>query len=118
MAHDLAPPLVLIPRRERRQMNGFLRFLQQTTAPEVIMNPAEAKKISIEDGDSVLVRSETGEMRALARLDAGMSLGALSIPHAWRDHSVNNLLSCENDIDGLTGMPLLSGVAVTVSKAG
>jgi len=115
VAHE-HEPLVLIPRRERRQINGFLRFLQQGDAPEVIMHPLEAKKADVEDGDSVVVRTASGEMQGLARVDVGMRLGALSVPHAWRDHSVNNLLSCEENVDGLTGMPLLSGVSVTVSK--
>ncbi|MEO8697825.1 MAG: molybdopterin dinucleotide binding domain-containing protein, partial [Acidimicrobiales bacterium] len=111
-------PLVLIPRRERRQINGFLRFMQPGAAPEVILHPFEAKKAEIEDGDPVTIRTVSGQMRGLARLDVGMRLGAVSVPHAWRNHSVNDLLSCDNDIDGLTGMPLLSGVAVTISKAG
>ncbi|GAA1844400.1 molybdopterin-dependent oxidoreductase [Pseudonocardia ailaonensis] len=110
-------PLVLIPRRERRQLNGFLRFLQETPMPEVIMHPADADRASVGDGDVVTIGTDIGEMQGLARIDADMSIGVLSIPHGWRaPSSVNDLLSGEHDIDSLTGMPTLSGVAVTLRR--
>jgi predicted molibdopterin-dependent oxidoreductase YjgC len=80
------------------------------------MHPFDAGLRSIDDGDAVSLRTEGGEMPATARLDSDLRIGAVSVPHGWRAPSVNNLLSGEHNVDRLTGMPLMSGVPVTVFK--
>jgi anaerobic selenocysteine-containing dehydrogenase len=98
-------------------MNGYLRFLQESPAPEAIIHPVDAKKLSLEGGDAVRICTDHGEMQAVVQLDKDMSLGAISVPHGWPGpSSVNNLLSCDLNVDPLTGMPLLSGVPVTIAK--
>jgi anaerobic selenocysteine-containing dehydrogenase len=116
LRHDEAP-LVLTPRRERKQMNAYLRFLQQRDdAPDCLVHPVDAARAVVGDGDRVLIGTESGAMEAIARVDATMRPGVVSVPHAWRTQSVNNLLSCRHDVDPLTGMPLMSGVPVTITR--
>jgi hypothetical protein len=43
--------------------------------------------------------------------------GVVSIPHAWSDPDVNALTSDLEDVELLTGMPRLSGIAVTVEPS-
>jgi anaerobic selenocysteine-containing dehydrogenase len=109
--------LLLIPRRERRQMNGYLRFLQLGTRPEVIISATDAEAASIGDGDRVTVRSDHGEMDAVAKVDSTMLVGAVSVPHGWVAPSVNSLMSGDDHVDEHTGMPLMSGLPVTVTNA-
>jgi anaerobic selenocysteine-containing dehydrogenase len=98
-------------------MNGYLRFLQLGIRPEVIMSATDAEGASIGDGDRVTVRSDHGEMDAVAKVDSTMMAGAVSVPHGWTAPSVNSLISGDDHVDALTGMPLMSGLPVTVTHA-
>ncbi len=44
--------------------------------------------------------------------------GVVSLPHGWAAPGVNHLTSMTDDVEPLTGMPRLSGIAVEVTGAG
>lgn len=114
-AEHLAPrpegALLLIPRRQRRHVNAQFLFLGDR--PEVILNPADAAAAGVEDGQPVLVRSARGEIRCVAKVDAKVRSGVVSVPHGHEDANVNYLTDAR-EVDAVTGMARYSGVAVTV----
>jgi anaerobic selenocysteine-containing dehydrogenase len=83
--------------------------------PEVLLHPDDAVACGVADGDEVEVRSATGVLRMPVRVTDATRPGAASIPHGWADTNVNLLISC-TDIDSLTGMPLMSGTPVEITK--
>ncbi|MBV9950922.1 MAG: molybdopterin-dependent oxidoreductase [Acidimicrobiia bacterium] len=114
---ELEPPapLVLIPRRQARKLNAALDFLGE--APEVILHPDDARDAGVVDGQPVVIRTGRGELTGIARVDAAIRRGAVSVPHGHHDANVN-LLTDKDVIDPVTGMVRYSGVPVTVEPAG
>ena len=105
------PPLQLAPRRQSRRLNS-LEFRAGDQA-EAIMHPADAAPVGIVDGDLVEVSSRVGRLRLKAKVTDSIARGTVSIPHGWGEANVNVLVDSQ-DIDPLTGMPVLSGTAVEI----
>jgi anaerobic selenocysteine-containing dehydrogenase len=109
------PPLVLVPRRLPKRFNG--RALGTEGGPEVLVHPDDARAAGITDGDRVEITSATGSLVLPARISNALRPGAVSINHGWTDANVNVLVS-SRDLDPLTGMPRMSGTAVSLRAAG
>ena len=108
------PPLVLVPRRQRKKLNGQLDFLGEPA--EILINPADGADAGIVSGRPVTVRSANGEITGVAKVDDSIRRGAVSIPHGHHDANVNRLTS-KDDIDVVTGMVRYSGIAVSLYPA-
>ena len=63
---------------------------------------------------SAIVRSEHGELTGVAKVDATVRRGAVSVPHGHAGANVNLLTS---NIDVVTGMTRYSGVPVSLHRA-
>ena len=61
-------PLVMVPRRQRRKLNGQLDFLGEP--PEIFINPDDGAAAGVVHGRRVTVRSANGELTGLAKIDA------------------------------------------------
>jgi anaerobic selenocysteine-containing dehydrogenase len=109
-----AGSLRLIPRRQKRHVNSQLTYLGDE--PEVLLHPDDAAAAGLTDGAAVIVRSQAGELTAMARVDPGMRRGAVSVPHGHSDANVNRLTS-HLQADPLTGMARYSGLSVSVHPA-
>lgn len=107
-------PLVLVPRRQLSRLNSQLEFLGE--APEIVVHPDDAAAAGLSDNAEILVRSEHGELTGVARVDASIRRGAVSVPHGHAGANVN-LLTSKDDIDPLTGMTRYSGIPVTLHPA-
>jgi len=107
-------PLVLVPRRQRRKLNGQLDFLGE--APEVLIHPEDGAAAGVADGQKVTVRSANGELTGIAKVDDSIRRGAVSIPHGHHAANVNRLTN-KDDIDVVTGMVRYSGVPVSLHPA-
>jgi anaerobic selenocysteine-containing dehydrogenase len=105
------PPLVLIPRRQARKLNGAMDFLGES--PDVILHPTDAAAAGVVDGQPVVVRTERGRLVGTARVDPAIRPGAVSIPHGHHGANVN-VLTDGDVIDPVTGMVRYSGVPVTL----
>ncbi|WP_051065845.1 molybdopterin oxidoreductase family protein [Micromonospora lupini] len=87
-------------------------------APEafVELHPDLAARLGIDDGDPVRVTSRRGELRAPARLSAGIRPDTVFAPFHWpgagRANSVTN-----DAVDPISGMPEFKICAVRVEKA-
>ncbi|HEY5700384.1 MAG TPA: molybdopterin-dependent oxidoreductase [Acidimicrobiales bacterium] len=108
------PPLVLIPRRQAKKLNAGLDFLGE--APEVVLHPDDADEAGVVDGEPVVVHNDRGAMTGVAKVDASIRRGAVSVPHGHHGANVN-LLTDKDDIDTITGMVRYAGVPVTVTPA-
>src|SRR3954453_8714463 len=107
-------PLVLIPRRQMRRLNAQLEFLGE--AAEIVVHPDDAAAAGVSDDQRLVVRSEHGELTGVARVDASVRRGAVSVPHGHAGANVN-LLTSKDDIDLVTGMTRYSGVPVSLHPA-
>ena len=106
--------LVLVPRRQLSRLNSQLDFLGE--APEIIVHPDDAAAAGVSDNAPLAVRSEHGELTGVAKIDASVRRGAVSVPHGHAGANVN-VLTSKDDIDPLTGMTRYSGVPVTLHPA-
>ena len=62
------------------------------------------------------MRSEHGELTGVAKMDATVRRGAVSMPHGHAGANVN-LLTSKDDVDVVTGMTRYSGVPVSLHPA-
>jgi anaerobic selenocysteine-containing dehydrogenase len=107
-------PLVMVPRRQRRKLNGQLDFLGE--AAEILIHPDDGAAAGIIDGQQVTVRSSNGELTGIAKVVDSIRRGAVSIPHGHHDANVNRLTN-KDDIDVVTGMVRYSGIPVSLHPA-
>jgi anaerobic selenocysteine-containing dehydrogenase len=107
-------PLVLVPRRQARKLNGALDFLGEDAA--VLLHPDDARAAGVSDGEAVVVRTERGRLTGTAKVDPVIRRGAVSVPHGHHGTNVNRLTD-KDVIDPVTGMVRYSCVPVTVEPA-
>ncbi|HKP43148.1 molybdopterin-containing oxidoreductase family protein [Mycobacterium sp.] len=107
-------PLVLVPRRQMRRLNSQLEFLDEVA--EILVHPDDAAAAGVTNAQSLIVRSDHGELTGVAKVDASIRRGAVSVPHGHEGANVN-LLTSKDDIDLATGMTRYSGVPVSLHPA-
>ena len=112
VAIDGPPPLVLIPRRQPKRLNGTT--MRDGDRADVLVHPDDAATAGVADGDVVEITSAAGSLRLTARVTHAIRPGAVSIAHGWADVNVNALIDSET-VDPLTGMPVMSGTPVTIN---
>ncbi|NUU21433.1 MAG: molybdopterin oxidoreductase, partial [Streptomycetaceae bacterium] len=106
--------LVMVPRRQKRQLNSQFGYLGEP--PIVLVHPDDAASAGVCDAQPLIVRSASGQVTGVAKIDASMRRGAVSVPHGHQDANVNRLTD-KDDIDLITGMAHYSGVPVTIHPA-
>lgn len=104
--------LRLTPRRQRRHLNAQLLFLGSPF--DVLLNPDDAATANIRDGDHVVVCSGAREIIGIARVDAGVRAGVVSVPHGHAKANVN-LLTSIRQVNPLTGMARYSQEVAAVA---
>jgi len=105
---------VLVPRRQPRHLNS--QFDQLGEVAEVVVHPDDATAAGVTSGETVVVRSDRGELVGVARVDRSIRRGAVSVPHGHQRANVNRLTD-KDDIDPVTGMAHYSGVPVSLHPA-
>ena len=110
--------LVLVPRRRVRSMNSA-RYVApedvERDGPEIRVHPDDAGALAIGDGARVMLSSPNGTLEGTARLDPHVRPGVVSCTHGVSDVNVARLTSATADVDLETGMPLTSGIPVTLA---
>ncbi|MFF5083563.1 molybdopterin-dependent oxidoreductase [Actinoplanes sp. NPDC000266] len=128
--------LVLIGRRHLRSNNSWMHnvpaLVKGRDRCTLQVNPADATRLAIKEGDEAQVTSRAGLLRATVEVTDRVMPGVVSLPHGWghgvpgtrmrvaADHpGVNsNLLTDELTIDPLSGNSVLNGIPVQVSASG
>ena len=82
-------PLVLVPRPQLRRLNAQLEFLGE--AAEIIVHPNDAAGAGVSDDQRLIVSSAHHELTGVARVDASVRRGAVSVPHGHAGANVNLL---------------------------
>ena len=129
-----APALRLIGRRDLRSNNSWMhnsqRLVKGPRRCTLLMHPADATRLGINDGTRVRVRSRAGAIAVDAELSEEIMPGVVSLPHGWGHDrpgthqsvasahpgaSINDLTD-ELVVDAVSGNAAFSGVSVTVES--
>jgi anaerobic selenocysteine-containing dehydrogenase len=102
-----ADSLVLVNRRDVRRLNSLT--YAGDTEPVVRLHPSDAP-----GSDRVRVASAHGSLVGTVVVDEHLRPGTVSVNHGRPGADVACLTSAVDDVDPLTGMPLASGLPVTV----
>ena len=117
--HD-STGLVLTPRREVAWSNS-VRYAGAGDEPVARLHPTDARAAGVGDGDRVDLVTQHGAMAAVVALDANGREGVVSVTHSRTsdqpDGGPGRLTSSRHGVDRLTGMPLASGLPVSVAPA-
>jgi anaerobic selenocysteine-containing dehydrogenase len=134
-ASATAPGFVLVGRRDLRSNNSWMHNLPMLIKGKprctLQIHPADARELTVQNGQAVRIRSEVGELLAPAELTDTIMRGVVSLPHGYghdrpgttqrvaaANAGVNvNLLTDAQSIDPLSGNAVLTGIAVTLSPA-
>jgi anaerobic selenocysteine-containing dehydrogenase len=114
---DDAHNLVLVPRRRSRANNSVDDPSERDREPLLLLNPSDAADAGIVDRDEVRVTSAYGSIASVARVDARVRRGVVSMSHGDAGASSGALVSAHEPGDPETGMPRASGVPVAVEPA-
>jgi anaerobic selenocysteine-containing dehydrogenase len=110
--------LVLV---NRRTVEGYNTLHSQvvdrgrSAVPSLLMHPDDAAPRGLRGGDIALVTRGNGSCQAVVRVTPDIRPGVVSIPHGFDDANVNHL-AITADADPLSGMTVLSGLVVEVSR--
>ena len=92
------------------------------------MNPEEMKRLGIQSGERVEITSAHGGVKAVARAEADIPPGVISMAHSWGDlpdtedvvampqagACTNRLVANDRDFEPLVGMCRMSAIPVNV----
>jgi len=130
-----AEQLVLIGRRQLRDNNSWMhnvpRLMKGRNRCTPWINPTEAARHSLTDGQQVVIRSSVGTLQAPLQVTDQIREGVVSLPHGYghgRDGTRLTVANANpgvyiNDItdhrllDELSGTSAMNGVPVTVEAA-
>ena len=126
--------LLLVGRRHLRSNNSWMHNIEVLVKGRhrctLQLHPVDALERGVEHGDDVVVRSDAGEVTAVAKVTDTVSVGTGSLPHGWghdvegtrarvaaRTVGVNsNVLTTDTAIDPLSGNARLNAIPVEVVR--
>jgi anaerobic selenocysteine-containing dehydrogenase len=127
-------PLLMIGRREVRSHNSWMhntpRFQDGARRQRALVNPVDAAAAGIADAETVRIVSPHGCIDVPVEVTDDIAPGTLAVPHGWGHRgagwqianaaggaNVNELTSARPaDLEQLSGMAHLNGVAVRLEK--
>ncbi len=124
-------PFRLTGMREMLSMNTWLHNVPSCMTSkrrhQLHINPLDASRLSIAEGQMVTIRSRAGTVRVPAKISDRMKEGNVALPHGWghgggwkRANAVpgvnSNILAAKNssEIEALAGMSILNGIPVAI----
>jgi anaerobic selenocysteine-containing dehydrogenase len=93
------------------------RLAKRGRHPLAELHPDTARRYSIEDDALVEIETQHGAVRMQASVIDGIMPGVVSLPHGWKDASVNDLTD-DYQGDPITGYPILKSKACRVRAVG
>lgn len=130
-AEDADYPLQMIGRRQVRSHNSWTqnspRLVKGRNRCTLEIHPVDARRLGIQDGAAVQIRSRAGEVAMPAELTEDMAPGVVSIPQGWgqKNGRINaaaaqatvsiNDLTDDARVDPISGNAAFNGVAVAVT---
>jgi anaerobic selenocysteine-containing dehydrogenase len=127
--------MVLIGRRQLRSNNSWMHNLAPLVGGQnrctAQLNPADADRLGLADGQLVRLSSRTGEIEVPVELTEAIMPGVVSVPHGF-GHNLpgvrmsvavgtqganSNLIADETLLDPLSGNAVLNGIPVELAPA-
>jgi hypothetical protein len=133
MARHRNGGMVLVGRRQLRSNNSWMHNVPHLVRGKdrctVHVHPADAERLSLEDGARARVSSSSGEIEVAVEVTDAVMEGVVSIPHGWghdepgaqlsvaAEHAGanSNVLADENAMDPLSGNAVLNGIPVELA---
>jgi anaerobic selenocysteine-containing dehydrogenase len=119
--------LLLVSRREHAVYNSVAHHLPalQRRRPfnPAYVNPSDAARLGLADGDAIILQSGTGSIRAIVQCAADIREGVVSMAHgfdatAGEGHaSTSALVDDEHEVEPLSGLPRMSAIPVRVTRS-
>jgi anaerobic selenocysteine-containing dehydrogenase len=90
------------------------------------MHPSDAKRLQIENGGCVEIRSGNGMVTGIVTMADDVRPGVVSVSHGFPNSaatssfsgtSVSTLIDDETHYDPFSGMPRMSAIPVTVTRS-
>jgi anaerobic selenocysteine-containing dehydrogenase len=85
--------------------------------PLLQINPKDAEKYGVNDGEWVIIESPKGEIKMKANVSEDMMEGLVSMPFGWGGESNVNLLTSVDEPGPVVGSTNLKGFACRVKKS-
>lgn len=108
--------LLLIGRRQLSSSNSWLhnslRLVKGRPKCVLLMNPVDALKRQVVDGQKVVVSSRVGKVEIPVELSDEMMPGVISIPHGWGHNRSNTRLSVAQEYSGVSINDLTDDLAI------
>jgi anaerobic selenocysteine-containing dehydrogenase len=124
-------PLLLTPRRVMEMQNSIGRTTPQlaTRKPHnpAYLNPLDLERFGLKSGDLIRIRSKYGEIVGVARPEANLRPGTLSMSHGYGHNPdeeadplnqgacTSRLLDANDDFDPIFGQPRMGAIPVAVT---
>jgi anaerobic selenocysteine-containing dehydrogenase len=133
LARERNGGIVLVGRRDLRSNNSWMHNLPLLVSGParctVHVNPADAARLGLIDGEPARVRSRAGEIEVPVEVTEDVMPGVVSIPHGWghdapraalsvaRKHAGanSNVLADEQLLEPLSGTAVLNGIPVELA---
>ncbi len=124
--------LCLIGRRHVRTNNSWMHnchsLIKGPDRSALLMNPVDAKRLGLSDGQAVRVKSRVGEVRGRVEISDTLMPGVVSLPHGYGHAAAKdtmklagalvgpniNALTDESMVEPIIGTAILNGVPVVV----
>jgi len=91
------------------QMRNVERLRKFVSEPYAEINPETARKYGIRDGEYMIIKTERGSIKIMARFTEDIAKNVVSIPHGWAEGNVN-VLTPHDPADPISGCPMLKGI--------
>ena len=108
---------VLLGRRRRIGHNSWLHGGVRDGRPEDVawLAPADMRRLGLEDGGRVLLRTTAGELEIAARAESGVVEGTVVVPHGEPAANVNEILPAgAAQVEPISGTLCMTGIPVEV----
>lgn len=108
---------VLLGRRRRIGHNSWLHGGVRDGRPEDVawLAPEDMRRLGLEDGARVRLRTTAGELEIAARAEAGVVEGTVVVPHGEPGANVNEILPAgAAQIEPISGTLCMTGIPVEV----
>ena len=90
---------------------------EKSPEPFAEIHKKTAEKFGIQDGDSIIVESNRGQIRVKALVTEELMEGVVSIPHGWSGEANVNLLTDVHCREPIMGYPQMKSQLCSIRKA-
>jgi anaerobic selenocysteine-containing dehydrogenase len=90
---------------------------EMSPEPFAEVHQKTAEKYGIQDGESIIVESNRGQIKVKARITEEMLEGVVSIPHGWPGEANVNLLTDVHCREPIMGYPQMKSQLCSIRKA-